>query len=157
MRLLVAALALTVLAGAPALAAEPPSGPWTVAGAQPGTAATPQLSAAQLEALKRQLQAAPNTPGRAAMMQKLLKLALAMKSKQPVATQDLLALVAYLREANGDKASDPAFGAALRQLESGIMRIQGGGNEDLEELKRQFDSGDEQPDLEELKKEFDGY
>ncbi len=147
MRLFAAILACTLFAATPALASGSPS----------EAAGAPKLSAAQMEALKRQLQAAPNTPGRAAMMQKLLKLALAMKNKQPVKTEDLLALVGYLREANADKASDPAFGAALRQLEAGILQTQGGGNEDLDELKREFDSGDEKLDLEELKKEFDGY
>lgn len=132
MRRFAATLALTLLLAAPA-AAE---------GGLPAAGATPQLSPAQLQALKRQLDASPQTPGRAAMMQKLLKLALAMKNKQPVATEDMMALVAFLRASNADKGSNPAFEGAMQQLESGILRIQGTGDN---------------PDLDDLKKEFEGY
>lgn len=143
MRLAAALLALTLLAAPPAFAA--------------GAAAdAPRLTPAQLEALKKQLQAEPNTPGRAAMLAKLLKMAQAMKEKQPVATADLLALVGYLRAANPGKANDPAFAGAMRKLEESIMKLNAGGNEDLDDLKREFGEGGE-VDLDELKKEFDGY
>jgi hypothetical protein len=129
-RLFATALLLSLALAPPALA-------------QDASTAAPRLSPGQMEALKRQLDAAPKTPGRAAMMQKLLKLALAMKAKKPVATEDLMALTAYLREANGDKGGDPAFEAAMKQLEAGILKIQGqgqpGANEDLEELKKEFE------------------
>lgn len=134
MRLLTATLALALLLAPPALADDD---------APPGKA--PQLSPAQMQALKRQLDASPQTPGRAAMMQKLLKLALAMKNKQPVATEDMLALVAFLRASNADKQADPAFEGAMRQLEAGIMKIQGqnqGENPDMEDLKKEFEGWD---------------
>ena len=128
MRVLPTALALLLLAATPAAAD---------AGAE-----APKLTPAQLQAIKRQLDAAPQTPGRAAMMPKLLKVALAVKNKQPVAPEDLMALVAFLRASNAGKQGDPAFEGAMQQLEGSIMRLQGGA---------------ENPDLEDLKKEFEGY
>lgn len=102
----------------------------------------PNLSKGQMDALKRGLDASPKTPNRAAMMGKLLKLAMAMKNKQAVDPMELLPLVAYLRETNAAKKGDPAFEGALNQLEAGIAKIRG--NADSEDMKALF-------------KEFEGY
>lgn len=143
MRLAAALVVIAVLAAPPAFAM--------------GAAAdAPKLTPGQLEAIKKQLQNEPNTPGRAAMLAKLLKMAQAMKAKQPVATTDLLALVGYLRAANPGKANDPAFAGALQKLEESILKLNAGGNEDMDDLKREFGEGGE-VDMDELKKEFDGY
>ena len=127
MRGLPTVLALLLLSAAPAVANE-------------GAAEAPKLTPAQLQAIKKQLDAAPQTPGRAAMMPKLLKVALAVKNKQPVAPEDLMALVAFLRESNAGKKGDPAFEGAMQQLEGSVMRLQGGAeNSDLEDLKKEFE------------------
>lgn len=107
----------------------------------PASMPAPKLSASQMDAIKTQLDASPRTPGRAAMMAKLLKLAMAMKAGKPVPTEDLLSLVGFLRESNAAQGnSNPAFGAALSQMETSIMQLQGAGdNADMQELKKEFE------------------
>lgn len=103
-------------------------------------AAPPSLSKGQMDALKKGLDASPQTPGRAAMMAKLLKLAMAMKKKEKVSAAEVLPLLAYLREAQAGKKADPAFEGAMQQLEHGITQIQGSGNnEDMNELRKEFE------------------
>ena len=84
------------------------------------------ISPAQVEAFKRQLAAMPTSSSRTAMMQKLLKVGLAIKHGKTVERADLLEIVRFLRSQSG--ALKPDVALTLERLE-----------EDLDALKREFE------------------
>ena len=128
MRSLTSTLAILLLVAAPVAAMELPAMP------------PPNLTPEQMSALKKGLDASPQTPGRQAMMAKLLKLALAIKKKQPISPTEVLPLLAYLRESNAGKKLDPAFEGALGQLEDNVAKMQHLNNtEDMNELRKEFE------------------